>query len=106
VPDRRALGDSRHGACSTNGLGFAYETGAPNPAEKMSHRPFTEFDMERERVLAELREQIRTRLDPVIRHLPQVEKDRLIEQIANFKYRHEGKAALRTTPAREGEIDH
>jgi hypothetical protein len=32
--------------------------------------------------------------------LPEGEIDALVERIARFKYRHEGKAALRTTPAR------
>jgi hypothetical protein len=55
---------------------------------------------EGERVLTELRRRIRSRLDPVICHLPEGEIEALVERIARFKYRHEGKAALRTTPAR------
>jgi hypothetical protein len=60
---------------------------------------------ERERVLAELRERIRSRLEPVIGHLPRAEVDRLIDHIANFKYRHDGESALRSTPARGNHID-
>ena len=55
---------------------------------------------ERERVLVELRERIRSRLAPVIGHLPESEIVALVERIASFKYRHEGKTALRSTPAR------
>ncbi len=64
-----------------------------------------DIDVERERVLAELRERIRSRLNPVIRHLPQAEMDRLIDRIARFKYRHDGADALRSTPARGDQLD-
>jgi hypothetical protein len=59
---------------------------------------------EPERVLVELRRRIRSRLGPVICHLPEGEIEALVERIARFKYRHEGKAALRTTPARGNPI--
>lgn len=69
-------------------------------------RPFPlEPPAESERVLAELREQIRSRLEPVIGHLPPTEVERLIDRIANFKYRHEGTSALRTTPTRADQLD-
>lgn len=59
---------------------------------------------ERERVLVELRARIRSRLAPVISHLPECEIEALVERIAIFKYRHEGKTALRSTPARGNPI--
>jgi len=55
---------------------------------------------ERERVLVELRARIRSRLAPVISHLPECEIEALVDRIASFKYRYEGKTALRSTPAR------
>ena len=61
--------------------------------------PF-EQHAERDRVLVELRERVRSRLAPVICHLPEAEIEALVERIASFKYRHEGKSALRSTPGR------
>ena len=59
-----------------------------------------EAHAERDRVLVELRARIRSRVEPVLGHLPECEIEALVERIASFKYRHEGKAALRSTPAR------
>jgi len=82
-------------ANETGDVVSALEDG-PSPSERHT---------DRERVLAELRERIRSRLKPVIGHLPDGEVDALVERIASFKYRHEGKAALRSTPARGTPVD-
>lgn len=75
----------------------------PFPFERSADR-HADAGAERERMLMELRRRIRSRLQPVICHLPEGEIDALVEQIARFKYRHEGKTALRTTPARGNPI--
>jgi hypothetical protein len=75
----------------------------PIPFERYADR-HADAGAEREWVLTELRRRIRSRLQPVICHLPEGEIDALVERIAHFKYRHEGKTALRTTPARGNPI--
>jgi len=129
VPDGRRLGESQHDAARGTTawalpMDRVYRIRAEHVASlvhrfiarvassptrmmrRRNDRPVsTEFDTERERVLAELRDQIRSRLGPVIGHLPQAEIDHLIDRIARFKYRHEGKAALRSTPPRGVEVD-
>jgi hypothetical protein len=52
----------------------------------------------------ELRRRMRSRLEPVSCHLPEGEIEALVERIGRFERRHEGKAALPSTPARGNPI--
>lgn len=54
---------------------------------------------EADRIIKEICKRLDWRIRPVVTHLPEHEIQHLFEHMAWFKYKHEGAACLRDTPA-------